>query len=424
MFNMGGPIKEGIMHKIREPKKHGGPTGTGLVGDQRYPKTGGREHHAFFLPALPWLATALRAAPTVYRGMKAARTFAPGKLGAWGRVKDVLGFGAPRYRATSATVKRGGARVPDAQGSYSPVTLTPGKDMGILQALKDPKRFGMFLRERPFTVAGAATLPATAIDAGVKYGPDIAKGTWDLAKRYAAGLIPGDQSSWYTDPPAPTDVPLNPNLDAIAQKDLKKKKKGGVDTTLTEQQRKNFAAKQRDERVQKYLDMMGYDRSKKTAVADALIDASKIVSDRGTLDRKNITAELINPIIQATSKRFDKPEQIREAVGLMAAKAEIQKDLEKETKAQDRKLKGLQIEVAQQKLGTNFEDDLRVLIAGSKDKVNKKQLERFARLTADKYGDSFTVVEDASVIADKPGLYMVEDKIFRVDKEGKSQRII
>ena len=62
---------------------------------------------------------------------------------------------------------------------------------------------------------------------------------------------------------------------------------------------------------------MGYDRSKKTAIADALIDASKIVSDRGTLDRKNITGELINPAIQALSKRLDKPEQIREAVGLM-----------------------------------------------------------------------------------------------------------
>ena len=73
---------------------------------------------------------------------------------------------------------------------------------------------------------------------------------------------------------------------------------------------------------------MGYDRSKKTAVADALIDASKIVSDRGTLETKNITRDLINPIIQATSKRFDKPEQIREAVGLMSVKAAIQKDLE------------------------------------------------------------------------------------------------
>ena len=73
--------------------------------------------------------------------------------------------------------------------------------------------------------------------------------------------------------------------------------------------------------------MMGYDRSKKLAIADALIDASKIVGERGTLDPKNITQELINPIIQATSKRLDKPQQIREAVGLMATKAEIEKDL-------------------------------------------------------------------------------------------------
>jgi hypothetical protein len=35
MFNMGGPIKQGIMHGIREPYKHGGPTGTGLVGDPK-----------------------------------------------------------------------------------------------------------------------------------------------------------------------------------------------------------------------------------------------------------------------------------------------------------------------------------------------------------------------------------------------------
>ena len=72
---------------------------------------------------------------------------------------------------------------------------------------------------------------------------------------------------------------------------------------------------------------MGYDRSKKTAIADALIDASKIVGDRGTLDPKNITQELINPIIQATSKRLDKPDQIREAVGLMMTKAGLEKEM-------------------------------------------------------------------------------------------------
>ena len=63
MFNMGGPIKQGIMHGIREPKKHGGLSkqfNTGLVGDERYPKTKGREHHLGFLAAAPWLMNAYR----------------------------------------------------------------------------------------------------------------------------------------------------------------------------------------------------------------------------------------------------------------------------------------------------------------------------------------------------------------------------
>ena len=117
----------------------------------------------------------------------------------------------------------------------------------------------------------------------------------------------------------------------------------GEDKVLSDTERKAFANKQRTERVEKYLKLMGYDRSKKTAIADALIDASKIVGERGTLDPKNITQELINPIIQATSKRLDKPDQIREAVGLMATKAEIEKDLSAETDALAKTLKTEQI---------------------------------------------------------------------------------
>ena len=56
MFRYGGPIKQGVMNGIREPKKHGGSMSkqfnTGLVGDERYPKTDGREHHYFFLLAM------------------------------------------------------------------------------------------------------------------------------------------------------------------------------------------------------------------------------------------------------------------------------------------------------------------------------------------------------------------------------------
>ena len=149
MFNMGGPIKQGIMHGIREPHKHGGPTGTGLVGDQRYPKTGGREHHVAVLGAVPWIA---RAIPAAYRGFKAARTFAPGTLGKWGRVKDIFGFGPARYRATTPTLTKGekffgkGKKQkaalrklmkedPQIGGPFQRVTMTEGKPLGILLSL-------------------------------------------------------------------------------------------------------------------------------------------------------------------------------------------------------------------------------------------------------------------------------------------------
>jgi hypothetical protein len=169
---------------------------------------------------------------------------------------------------------------------------------------------------------------------------------------------------------------------------------------------------------------MGYDQSKKTAIADALIDASKIVSDRGTLDRKNITAELINPIIQATSKRLDKPGQIREAVGLMAAKAEIEKDLNKETKALDRKYKQSQIDLANLKMGESFDQEMLAYVAGSKEGLSKKQLEQIARGTANKYGESFTVVDEKTDISSlDDGIYMSEGKIIRVT-DGVPKHII
>ena len=54
----------------------------------------------------------------------------------------------------------------------------------------------------------------------------------------------------------------------------------------------------------------------------------RVVSERGTLDPKNIGRELIDPIVAATSARFDKPQQIREAVGLMKVKADIAEQMD------------------------------------------------------------------------------------------------
>ena len=106
---------------------------------------------------------------------------------------------------------------------------------------------------------------------------------------------------------------------------------GDEDMTYTDPDAATKLAKQKqNERLKSYLDMMGYDSAKKTAMSDALIDASALVQDAtteaGSLKHAD-WGKLINRAIQTTSKRMDKPEQIREAVGLMMTKGEIEKDI-------------------------------------------------------------------------------------------------
>jgi len=173
---------------------------------------------------------------------------------------------------------------------------------------------------------------------------------------------------------------------------------------------------------------MGYDRSKKTAVADALIDASKLVSDRGTLEKKNITRDLINPIIQATSKRFDKPEQIREAVGLMMVKGEIQKDLEDPTV---KALRLAQYDKLQKEIKPGIGQTIMAYMASKKDDVKGDELVDLVRLAANQEGTKFkyitdeevalipelkgkTAIEIVSSTAKADGVYMVGNAVIEV----------
>ena len=166
------------------------------------------------------------------------------------------------------------------------------------------------------------------------------------------------------------------------------------------------------------------DRSRYDAVSKALIDASKIIADRGTLNKKNINRELINPIIQATSKRLDKPDQIREAVGLMATKAEIEKDLNKEKDALKTELTELQIEGAKEtlKASRSFEGALSKFISERKGKVGTKTLERISRLLAQEHEEPFKkVTGDEEVTTD--GIYMKDGNLYRVTG-GVSQQLV
>jgi hypothetical protein len=368
MFNWGGPVKAGIMHGIREPYKGGGAA---LVGNPVYPQTGGREHHNIWLAAGQGVGRAL---PHIRRAGQA--------------FKNIFGRNVPQGVGTTTiggktfqTVGTGGKWQPNWLGR-DPVVGATRWGYG---ALTNPAAKG--LGKKALRIA---TSPSTLVG-GAIYGfwPD---GTPKEPPKTGGPPGGGDRGMTYTSP----------------EKEIK---------VLSDAERKAFANKQRNERVQKYLDMMGYDRSKKTAIADALIDASKIVSDRGTLDRKNITAELINPAIQAFSKRLDKPEQIREAVGLMATKAEIEKDLSKERDALDTKLKKLKIETGEKALEAteSFEGGLRAFLSERKGTVDKTTLERIARLLANEHKETFTkVTEDTDITTLDDGIYMSEGKIIRM----------
>jgi len=386
MFNMGGPIKEGVMHGIREPYRGGGAA---LVGNPVYSQTGGREHHNIWLKAGQVAGRGIKAFSNIF-GKRVPVTHTP--------IRQV-----PITGTTPSSLHRG----------------YPGSVGGGTKFVKEgPEVTKQIFEPNPFSKYIAGT-PEAKILKGLYEGKGLVTKPikWAATQSVKSPLIMGGLIwtgvSWVRKDGSPAST------DEIEQNTAKHGPFDHSDKKKIKKAQAAFAEAQRDTRVKKYLDMMGYDRSKKTAVADALIDASKIVSDRGTLEKKNITRDLINPIIQATSKRFDKPEQIREAVGLMSVKAAIEKDLED---PQVKKLRALQIEKGELDLERGFETDMRTLLLSRKDKVNKETLERYARLTADKYGETFTKVEGEGDMSGD-GIYMVEDTIIRVT-DGVPKRIV
>ena len=284
MFNMGGPIKQGIMHGIREP----------------YSKAG----------VVKGIAS--KAGPI----FKKAGELFKGRTKGWWPSRPQRVIGKHGWQENVARPNTWGII-----GDTGKTTVKLGKDITGPVPFKGNKAnwLKQWGKENPAWATAAGLATATTPNLAIKTVPSIAGAAGTIGKTWIDAVLPGDQSKWFTSEKIAED--LKPVITGEG---------AGLATTedtSTAESRANFAKKQRDGRVQKYLDMMGYDRSKKTAIADALIDASKLVSDRGTLDTKNITGELINPAIQALSKRLDKPEQIREAVGLMMTKAGLEKEM-------------------------------------------------------------------------------------------------
>jgi hypothetical protein len=118
-------------------------------------------------------------------------------------------------------------------------------------------------------------------------------------------------------------------------KDLKPEDKKILDEKITEKVTEKIvpeipqksAEQIRNERIQKYRDIMDIKGMNQRAAYDSLIDASKLVGESGDFKGDIKSGKLINEIIQATSKQFDKPAKTKDAIDTLILKGEIEKDI-------------------------------------------------------------------------------------------------
>ena len=409
MFKYGGPIKEGIMHGM----KNGGRAA--LVGNPVYPKTDGREHHAVVSGTI---AAGVGLNALRHAAMRAGARYLP-KAVNW--AKNIFG------KTTPATVTRSTHRVPGAVGSYSPVTMNPAKfnpnwlgrdplvrTIGATgRAIFNPTVGGWAGKAARF-----ATSPSSLLIGGLYY----ANGRWFNKKGEEVPPPKGREDG----PPGGGDPgmfatpkePEGPNAAQLAA----------------------AAKAERTAKLNKYLDTMGYDKAKDTALSNALIDASAIVQDAtteaGSL-KKADWSKMINKAIQSTSQRLVKAEQIREAVGLMMTKADIQKDLED---PQVKELRAKQIDLADKQLaGTSFEEiisdrmikgdmlkgtDLAALLRIKKGIDAKVISTKGMKTDQDALTYVTKVVEEKEGTPYPPGYYVISDRIIEIDEQGKVNPVL
>jgi len=344
MFRYGGPIKEGVMSGIREPKKNGGLSkqfGTGLVGDERYPKTGGREHHLAVLPFLGLNALrqgAMRLGSRYLMPLlrKQVGTQTVTKQGPSQVIKGGTKWskGYPGGKVTDKIIGPGTVEVP----KYGPTwlgrdPLVQGAGWGY-KALTSPGMQGMGAKALRF-----ATSPSIVLPGGFFY----LKGKW------------WDKNN---NPAKPEDI--------AAAKASTGGPPGGGDQGMqgtgewfaAQAEKEALAKKQKDwnNRIQKYRDIMDIKGMNKQAAYKSLTDASKLIQESGDFKGDIKSGKLINQVIQAASKQFDKPAKTSDAINTLILQNELKKDLSAETDALDKEYKRGRIAVDKKTLNPSFSD--------------------------------------------------------------------
>ena len=292
MFRYGGPIKEGVMSGIKEPVRK-----AALVGNSVYPQTGGREHHN-------WVKTLLGFGTRAGAGTGASQA-----------TKKTVGTEAAKGIKSLGTKIKNWWQKPPSTGTKMG-EIGGGKDAWKIgkgfQEMKIPPGVGTnrwYWEKGVLPTAGAAkwaagkalpyaTTGGLLFTGGMWLKPDGTPANKDEIKKNVKtsgpGKVPGANSDLYWQDPEKAEL---------------------------------RADKLRKDRIQKYRDIMDIKGMNKEAAANSLIEASRLINESGDFKGDIKSGSLINKIIGATSKAFDKPADTKRAIDTLILKGEIEKDI-------------------------------------------------------------------------------------------------
>jgi hypothetical protein len=414
MFRYGGPIKEGVMSGIREPKKNGGSRIS-------YPKTNGREHHAVVSGTIAGLVglNALRHGAMRYGARYLPRI--------WQGAKRMFGTTTPTTQKVM---------------SANPMSATTSGTSIYKNIAGAPKFNPNWLGRDPIV---------RTIGAGGKaiFNPTV--GGWaGKGLRFATSpsslLIGGlyyANGRWFNKDGSPAN-----KEDIAAAKATQDGPPGGGDPGMqgtgewfaAQAEKEANIAKQKEwnNRIKKYRDIMDIKGMNKEAAYKSLVDASKLIQESQDFKGDIRSGKLINQVIQAASKQFDKPAKTSDAINTLILQNELKKDLNKEENALANLLKQKQIQVADKSLkgdstaeviqaialrtGMPQNDQLNQLVSLNNPELNLKTIP-----TKDMgQKDPITyIAEIVSSVNNDPktpnypaGNYVIKDKIIQITEDG------
>ena len=347
MFRYGGPIKEGVMNGIREPKRNGGsmannqgPRRAALVGNPIYPNVDGRTNHV-----VPAVIGAGLATPFIGAGIRAA----------------ARPFGQFVMRQVPKLIKTGknkGQPLLDKKGvqqfykSSKKNPATQGFDTNALG--------GFFARDPVVSATGkvASGLLSPTTGGYIQKGARLVFSPTGIA----TGLIYSNGKFFNKDgkvvPPPKGKVTLGGKVGTSGAPGG-----GNPDMTytapekeLTETEKAKIESDNRMKQMDRYREIMDIKGMSKDAAYKSLIDAGKIIQEGGNLKEQLKSGKLISNITQAASKRFDKVNDTEAALRSLVVKGEIENELNKGDKELKRKQLRTAIAVSEKALkGDSFE---------------------------------------------------------------------